>query len=59
MNNRHQSFPKFMYGLAGYGPTFATAIAPILYVACHGTSGKTSFDNLAILQVRYHKLLLA
>jgi hypothetical protein len=37
MNNRQQSFPEFMYGLAGYGPTFATTpITAIIYVARHG-----------------------
>src|SRR6266567_9330762 len=35
INNRHQSFPKFMHGLTGYGPTFATTITPILYVSRH------------------------
>src|SRR6266849_3437056 len=42
IDNRLQSFPEFVYGLARYGPTLATPekpaadIIPILNVVCHG-----------------------
>ena len=37
VDNRCQSFPKFVYGLARYGPTFTTAtISRVLGVARHG-----------------------
>src|SRR6266849_2147910 len=36
IDNGRQSFPEFMYGLARYGPTFATLISSIPHVSCHG-----------------------
>jgi len=36
MNNRHQGFPKFMYGLARHGRTFATTITPNPHAAYRG-----------------------
>src|SRR6266849_3006122 len=36
IDNRLQSFPEVMHGLAEYGTALATLITPIVNVACHG-----------------------